>query len=402
MNTKLILGSLFVASLAWGQAAKPAAKKPAASSPATKSASAKPATASAPGLPSRATVEAFTHHVFGWDDSLKITIKDIKPAPAPTLTEVDVHAETPKGGGDSTFYITADRKTAIAGQMFPFGGQPGVKPTNEQIDAFVKQMTANSPGLTWTIFEVKPNAIDNLTEVTVLLTNPQGQRGGQRFWVTSDGKHVVIGENGPFGADPFASAHARLKNGINGPTKGPATSPILLVEFGDLECPSCKAAVPTIDRLLTDVPNARFVFQQFPLTTIHHWAYKAAAFGDCIARQNNSDYWKFMSAVYGAQEDISSHVEPNDATKKPDLTYAEQKLTELATQVGMNGKQIAACSNDPATTMRVDHSIELGKQMEVTGTPTLFVNGRKVTTIGSMPYESLKKIVEFAGKPAGK
>ena len=68
----------------------------------------------------------------------------------------------------------------------------------------------------------------------------------------------------------------------------------------------------------------------------------------------------------------------------------------------MNGKQIAACANDPATTMRIDRSIELGKQMEVTGTPTLFVNGRKVTTIGSMPYESLKKIVEFAGTPAAK
>jgi protein-disulfide isomerase len=401
MNIKLILGFLSVASLALGQAAKPAAKKPAAAPTQTKSAAAKPAAASAPGLPSRATVESFVQHVFGWDSSLKITVKDIKPSSAPSLTEVNVHAETPKGGGDSAFYITPDHKTAIAGQMFPFSGQPGVKPTNEQIDAFVKQMTANSPGLTWTVFEVKPNAIDNLTEVTVLLTNPQGQRGGQKFWVTADGKHVLIGENGPFGADPFAAALARLKSGINGPAKGPATSPILLVEFGDLECPSCKAAVPTIDRLLTDVPNARFVFQQFPLTTIHHWAYKAAAFGDCVTRQSG-DYWKFMSAVYGAQEDISSHVESSDATKKPDLTYAEQKLTDLATQAGMNGKQIAACANDPATTMRIDRSIELGKQMEVTGTPTLFVNGRKVTTIGSMPYESLKKIVEFAGTPAAK
>ena len=397
MKKILLLTLCCAAAVAFSQAAK----SPATKSSQTKSPTRQPA-ANTAGVPTRATVDSFLRHVYGWDTSLKITVKDIKQSPSPALAQIDVHVETPKGPGDSTFYITNDHKNAVLGQLIPFGGQAGVKPTNEQIDAFVKKMTAGAPGLTWSINEVKPNALGNLAEVIVVLTNPQGQRGGQKFWVTPDGQYALVGDNGPFGADPYAPALAELKRGINGPAKGPATSPILVVEFGDLECPACKAAAPTVNRLLKDVPNVRFVFQQFPLVEIHHWAYKAAEFGDCIARQNNDAFWKFMDAAYGSQEDISSHVETNSADKKPDISYAEQKLTDLANQAGVNGKQIAACAADPATGLRVDHSMDLGKKMEVTGTPTLFVNGRKIGNVGGMPYDSLKAMVQFMGTPAGK
>ena len=397
MKIRSVAGILLLAALAVAQTTKSAAPKSTGTAPA-KSASAQTATKSgASGLPTRATVDSFLHHVFGWEPEVKITVKEIKWSAAPTIAEIDVHGETPKGPTDSPMYVTSDHKMVIAGNMVPFGGQAGVKPTNEQIDAFVKQMTAGNPGLTWSVLDVKPNALGNLTEVTVALTNPQGQRGAQRFWVSADGQHALVGDVSPFGADPFAPARNQLAKGISGPARGPSTSTIQLVEFGDLECPACKSAAPVIERLLKDEPTAHFVFQQFPLTQIHHWAYKAAEFGDCIARENNGAFWKFMDAVYAAQEDISSHVEPNDPAKKPDLTYAEQKLTEIANQVGMNGKQIAACAQDPATAARIDRSMAFGKEMEVGSTPTLFVNGRRIANLGGMPYESLKRMVEFMG-----
>jgi len=404
MKTKLILAFVcIVAVIAAAQTSKPAtskaAKPPASSTQApAKSAS----TGAASGVPSRATAESFLRHVFGWDTTMKITVKDVKQSPSPSLAQIDVHVETPKGPQDNSLFITPDQKNAVLGQLIPFGGQPAVKPTNDQIDAFVKKMVAGNPGLSWTVGEIKPNALSTLTEVVVVLSNPQGQRGAQRFWVTPDGQYALVGDNSPFSADPYGPALAELKRGINGPAKGPATAPVLIVEFGDLECPACKAAVPTVERLLKDVPNVRFVFQQFPLVQIHHWAYKAAAYGDCIARQNTDAFWKFMDAAYAAQEDITSHVETNSANKNPDLSYAEQKLTDLATQVGMNGKQIAACAADPATTARVDRSMALGTSLEVTGTPTLFINGRRIANLGGMQYETLKAMVQFAATLAAK
>jgi protein-disulfide isomerase len=48
----------------------------------------------------------------------------------------------------------------------------------------------------------------------------------------------------------------------------------------------------------------------------------------------------------------------------------------------------------------VQHSVALGASLEVTGTPTLFVNGRKISNVAGLPYEVLKGLTEFAAKEA--
>jgi protein-disulfide isomerase len=398
---KLTCSIVLLAGLAWGQAAKLTPKAPAGSAAAAQKSAATAKQTRATGLPSRATVQSFLTHMFGWDPSMKFTIKDIKESPAPGIAEIVVNAVTPRGTGDSSIFVTSDERHAIAGQMVPFPGAAG-RPTNDQIDAFMRQMTARNPGITWTIAENKPDDLGNLTGVTVVMENPQGQRGGQKFWVTPDGQHAVLGDPGPFGADPFAPARAELAKAVSGPWTGFATPTITMVEFGDLECPSCKAAAPTIERLVKEVSGSKLIFQQFPLTSIHHWAFTAAKFATCVAQSNNNAFWKFSDLVFAAQEDISSHVESADPNKKPDLSYAEQKLTELATQAGMNGKQITECAETKPVAERVERSMDLGKKMDVTGTPTLFVNGRKIMNITGIPFDSLKKMVEFTGTPAGK
>ena len=113
-----------------------------------------------------------------------------------------------------------------------------------------------------------------------------------------------------------------------------------IVEFADLQCPACKSALPVVQKLLADAPNARFVFQQFPLTQMHHWAFAAAEYGECVHRENPAAFWKFVDAVYGAQEQISADTNNSeDAGKK-----AEAKLQELAAAAGVDGKRVAACA----------------------------------------------------------
>ena len=58
----------------------------------------------------------------------------------------------------------------------------------------------------------------------------------------------------------------------------------------------------------------------------------------------------------------------------------------------------AACAAKPETTGRVQHSIALGTSVDVTGTPTLFINGRKIANVSGIPYDLLKSLVEFAAK----
>jgi len=255
-------------------------------------------------------------------------------------------------------------------------------PTEAEVNGFMKATFGYDPQLTWKIVSIKPSQAEGLAEVTVEISGPQGQ-GGQKFFVSQDGKHAVVGEIIPFGAHPFEQTRRILEKKANGPSRGPASASVLIVEFSDLQCPHCKDANPTIERLINEDPNVRFVSQNFPLPS-HNWAMKAAAYADCVGRASNDAYWKFVGSVYSAQNDITAD-------------NADQKLTDLADKAGVKGSEIATCAAQPETEARVQASIELGKSVDVNSTPTLFINGRPVGVSGNS-YEALKQIVNFAAK----
>src|SRR5690348_2822739 len=137
-------------------------------------------------------------------------------------------------------------------------------PSEATVEAFLHQQFGYQSGLSWKIVSIKPSPIADLAEVNVVLANGQGQQLS-RFYVAPDGQHALVGEIIPFGAKPFDPAKKALEKGVTGPSKGPKDAPVMIVEFGDLQCPACKAAQPTIEKLVGDEPNARFVFQNFPL-----------------------------------------------------------------------------------------------------------------------------------------
>jgi len=257
-------------------------------------------------------------------------------------------------------------------------------PSDATVDSFLHQQFGYQPDLTWKIQSIRPSVIEGLAEVTVVLASQQGQQLS-RFYVSPDGEHALVGDIIPFGARPFDPAKKLLEKGINGPSKGPKDAAVTIVEFGDLQCPACKAAQPTIEALVAAEPTARFVFQNFPLD-IHNWAAKGAAYADCVGRASNDAFWKFVAKTYETQSDITAE-------------NADEKLTALADGAGVKGSDIAACAVKPETKARIDASIALGKSVEVTGTPTLYINGRKVGTVDSRLSDVYKSLVEFAAKP---
>ena len=253
-------------------------------------------------------------------------------------------------------------------------------PSEDEINGFLHETFGYNPQLTWKIVDVKPAEAKGLTQVDVLISSPEGQ-GSQKFFVTEDGKHAVVGDIIPFGKHPFQAARLELQKRASGPARGPANAPVLVVEFSDLQCPHCKEANPTVERLLNENPNVRFISQNFPLPS-HNWAERAADYADCVGRASNDAYWKFVDAVFAAQEQITAD-------------NADEKLKGIADQSGVNGSDIAACAAKPETQSRVEASVQLGKDLGVNSTPTLFVNGRPVG-VASNNYDALKQLVEFA------
>lgn len=254
-------------------------------------------------------------------------------------------------------------------------------PSEATVDSFLQQTFGYEPEISWKIQSIKPAG--GVAEVTVVLASPQGQQLS-KFFVTPDGDHAITGDMIPFGAKPFAKDNAMLEKGLNGPARGPKDAPVTIVEFGDLQCPACKAAQPTVQQLVEAEPTARFVFQSFPLE-MHNWAMKGAEYADCVAHASNDAYWKFIATVYDKQPEITAE-------------NVDEKLTQIADQSGVKGADIATCAAKPETKAHVDASVALGKEVDVTGTPTLFINGRRVSNVDPHMIDIYKKLVEFAAK----
>ena len=264
-------------------------------------------------------------------------------------------------------------------------------PSEETVNGFLKYTFGFDEGTTWKIVKIQP-ASNGLAEVNVVVAQKE-QQAAYKLLVTPDGAHVVVGEVLPFGVKPFDPVRHQLNAGATGPAKGPATAAVTVVEFSDFQCPHCKEALPAVEKLLTAHPEVRFVFQNFPLPS-HDWARKAASYADCVARAasastnasiNKDAFWKFSGDVFQKQSEIT-------------LSNSDEKLTALADAAGMKGAEIAVCAAKPETDTHVQKSLDLGNSVEVTSTPTFFINGRKLSNIAGVPDGVLNKILAFHAK----
>jgi protein-disulfide isomerase len=255
-------------------------------------------------------------------------------------------------------------------------------PTEATFNSFLKEMFGWNQDLTWKIAEIKPSEAAGISQATVVFSTPKGQQV-TRIFVTPDQKYAFTGELVPFGSDPFADTRQELK-GVVGPVHGPKDAPITIVEFGDLECPACKAAQPNISKLVEEEPKTKLIFSNYPLATIHKWAMTAAKYLDCLGRENNDAVWKFIATVYDHQSEINEQ-------------NVDQMLKGYVKDSGGNPDEVAACVAKPETQKRVDESIALGQRLDVNSTPTFFINGRRVVGFSSpqTPYDAVKAMVDY-------
>ncbi len=265
-------------------------------------------------------------------------------------------------------------------------------PSEATVTAFFHRMFGFQPNLVFKVASIKPSPINGLAEVTAVVNSPKGRQLMKLF---VEGDHAIAGDLMAFGPDPFARDRAILDKDAFGPSKGPAAPAITIVEFGDLECPACKQAQPVIEKLMSEEPKVRLVFQNFPLGSIHPWAQKTATYVDCIGRESNDAAWKFIALVYEQQDAVNQQFEKGAEA----LT---NKLNEVAGDAGVDAKKVAACTDSAETKQRLERGRKLGEEVGVNATPTLFINGRHLGNVLGMPPDVLKAVVDFEIAESGK
>ncbi len=191
-------------------------------------------------------------------------------------------------------------------------------PTVDTVNSFLKALWGYDPNRIWRVEAIQTTKAPGVSKVVVFVSEKSANAKVQTtaFFVTPDGHYAIADSSGviPFGATPFADTRKLLQDRADGASRGAASKDLMLVEFADLQCPHCKEAQTTMDQLAKDFPNARIVFQSFPLIELHPFAFKAAAYGYCIQKQKNDAFFPYAAAVFDAQAALTP--ETGDATLK--------------------------------------------------------------------------------------
>lgn len=264
-------------------------------------------------------------------------------------------------------------------------------PTKEVVNAFLAANWGYDDNRMWQVQAILKTQVDGVSKVVVLIGDKTGKEKPAvlSFFVLPDGKHIITGESIiEFGEHPFAAARQTLEDRANGPYRGSASKDFEMVEFADFQCPHCKEAQANMEKLVTDYPKARIVFQLFPIPSIHPEAMAAAEYGLCVTKLGGSNaFFQYASAVFDGQDGLAT---PDGAT----LT-----LNSSVTKAGLDPAKVAACAATPEIKADVDASVKLATDLGIAEVPTLMVNGRQVPA--NAPYDVLKKIIDYQVKTDG-
>jgi protein-disulfide isomerase len=235
-------------------------------------------------------------------------------------------------------------------------------PLQKSLEAYLRNLYAFGPDVQVTVGPLKETSIPGLlaTDITVKV---EDNVQSVQFYVSKDGKYLLRGELSDLTKDPTAENRAKLQT-KDAPVWGDPNAPINMVEFSDFECPVCRSLHDVLKGLLANYPQVRLVFKDFPLEQ-HPWARSAAIAGRCAYNQDPQAFWKLHDLIYDHQDIIS-----------PENCYA--KLTDYASQIGLNPDTFKSCMASPKAAAAVDASQRNGEALQVSSTPTIFINGRRI------------------------
>ncbi len=158
------------------------------------------------------------------------------------------------------------------------------------------------------------------------------------------------------------------------PALGAATAPVTLVEFSDFQCPFCARVMPTLKKVKEAYGDrVRIVWKDFPLTSIHPQAFRAAEAGQCAREQGK--FWELHDVLFSNQQAL----QPDD-------------LKKHAAGIGLDPAKFNACFDASKYGERVQQQMMAGSALGVGSTPSIFINGRLVA--GAQPFEVFASIID--------
>ena len=162
---------------------------------------------------------------------------------------------------------------------------------------------------------------------------------------------------------------------VTPPTDGPTgNAEVVIVEYSDFECPYCVRAYPTVKQVLEEYGDqVELDYKHFPLS-FHANAKKAGEASECARDQGK--FMEYHDILFDTKQ------------------LSVDSLKKHAADLGLDVATFNECLDSGEKGAIVDADFEEGRQLGVGGTPTFFINGRKL--VGAQPYENFKAAIESA------
>ncbi len=151
------------------------------------------------------------------------------------------------------------------------------------------------------------------------------------------------------------------------PVRGSDAALVTVVEFSDFQCPFCGRAAPIVTKLLAEFEGqVRLIFKHLPLP-FHSHARLAAAAAEAAREQGK--FWEMHDLLF----------QNRDALERDDLRgYAQQ--------LGLDAARFETALDSPETYARLERDLDQARRVGANGTPTFFVNGRRLTNYTETPF----------------
>lgn len=166
---------------------------------------------------------------------------------------------------------------------------------------------------------------------------------------------------------------------------GDKNAKVTMVEFSDFQCPFCakfyKNTLSQIKEKYIDTGKVYFVYRDFPIGS-HLKAKMAAESAECARDQQEEKFWEMHDLIFDNQELWAKSEEPDQIFKK------------LAAEIELDLSKFSYCLDEGKFSQEVENDLQDGIKYGVTGTPTFFINGKKL--VGAQDFSRFEEMIEAA------
>lgn len=237
------------------------------------------------------------------------------------------------------------------------------------------------------IAEPHPSEVKAFDEVTITFTG-QGHSTDHPFLISRDRQTLARLEKFDISTDFMSKIDVKGR-----PVRGNAVAKVTIINFDDYQCPFCSRMHSTLfpNILRRYGKQVKFIYKDYPLVEIHPWAMHAAIAANCLAEQSTDAYWDFTDSIHEKQKVVSA-----------DPAGPASAIDHLAGDLGGkrnvdSGKLNACLAKSDESAVR--SSMAEADKMGIDSTPTMFINGEKVS--GAVPEQGLSAIIDRALIAAG-